>query len=298
MHQAITWVGSLLKDRCQGAFLLLLLGCFTTPATSFAKVTEGQEVVMNKLYPKTGRFELNGDFGLVLNQSYVRTFLAHGSINYYFNEVWGMGLEGAFGLNSDKGERGCIENFYNDPDGDIAAECASDGSPPLRDDGGTSRANFGPAYVPIRELKYLVAGNLIWNPAYGKQLIFLSATTYFDLFLSFGGGIAVSDFYPLSEQLANGRDARGDFPEATAPAGTPTPGVDPRDPDYADYIGVAGRPVPEQQMKPVVTFGFGQRYHFMKRASLKIELRNYTLLGTDSVFETFFALWGGLGVRI
>jgi outer membrane beta-barrel protein len=270
-------------------------------SASYRKSTEGDDVVKNKLYPKKGRIELNlPDVGVVLNQSYVTTLLIHGGINYYFSEVWGFGVEGVFASNKDKDERACIESFYNNPDKEGGAEC----DPALegKDISGSSRRNYGPAYVPIRELKYMLAANAVWNPVYGKQIVLLSATAYFDVFVTMGAGMAFSDYYPKATELRNGHPSRGTFPEKGSPEDTdankPGAKLDARDEQGNLLYGPEGRPDVQSQSTFFVNFGVGQKYHFAKRFSFKVELRNYTLLGTESGFENFFTLWGGLGIRL
>ena len=56
-----------------------------------------------------------------------------------------------------------------------------------------------------------LSGNYVWNPVYGKQLLFLSATSYFDLFFELGGGVMMSDFYPERNVLNNGNEPRAPY---------------------------------------------------------------------------------------
>ncbi len=277
------------------AAAMLMAGALTTSFEAraeeddYRKAVEGEDVVRNKLFPKKGRIELNGpDVGVILNQSYVNTFLFHGGLNYYFSEVWGFGAEVALAINNDKNERNSIENFYNNPRKSPGPQYGPDDQVPA---GG----NYGPAYVPIRELKYIIAGNAIWNPVYGKQIMLLRATAYFDVFVTIGGGMAFSDYYPLSTELRNGKPSRGTFPES----GTGGPGARPGETDADGNLlyGTEGRPDVVNAANPLVNFGVGQKYHFAKRFNVKAELRNYTLLGTDSGFDNFFTLWGGFGMR-
>ena len=274
---------------------MLGLSLSASPALSeesYQKVSESKDVVKEKLYPKNGRIELNiPDVGLIMNQSYINTILLHAGINYFPNENWGFGVEGAYGINSDKSERACIESFYLDPtNGNIAAPCGSEGDPGS-DLGGANGGKYGPAYVPIREINYLLMGNFVWTPVYGKQLFMLSATSYFDLFFTIGGGVAMSDYYPKQDVLRNGNKARGDAVNGQIPS---TIGADAND---TSSIGVDGRPTPQAETTPLLNLGIGQRYHFMKRFNVKIELRNFTLLGTESGFENLLAIWTGLGMR-
>jgi hypothetical protein len=143
-----------------------------------------------------------------------------------------------------------------------------------------------------------VVATATWNPVYAKQILFLSATSYFDLFLTMGAGLAMSDFYPKQLLLKNGKNARGPTPEKSRRDSTNVPGVSPKDDPEGNYYGPNGRNDPLQEQHPLITFGIGQKFHFMNRFNIKIELRNFTLIGTDAGFDSFFALWGGLGVRL
>ncbi len=247
--------------------------------------------------PKLGRLELNADGGLILNQSYVNTYLIHASVNYYWSEIWGFALEGAFGINQDKSERYCIENFYNNPSQIAWASCPQEGeaiAPP-------QNGNIGPAYVPIREINTLIFGNAVWSPVYGKQLVLLRGVLHFDLYFVMGGGVALSTFYDEMTQLRADGDGKG------RPSRTPESGKEGGisaqekgigcESNHARCFGEDGRPDPLSQTHPVIDFGIGQKIHFSKNFNFKFELRNMTLLATQSGFENLFALWGGLAVR-
>jgi hypothetical protein len=157
--------------------------------------------------------------------------------------------------------------------------------------------------VPIREIGNIIVANAVWNPVYGKQLIFLSATSYFDLFFEFGLGIATSTFYPKQAQLRNGKTSRGTFPEEEII--TADPDVDPntRDDvpgasvDQTDSYGMDGRPDPESQTNELLNLGIGQKFHFAKKFHFRMDLRNLTLVGTPSGFENLFILFAGAGMR-
>ncbi len=259
----------------------------------YKKSTEGDDVVKNKLYPKKGRVELNGpNFGSILNQSYIDTFVLNGGLNYFWSEVWGIGLEFTYAMNRDRDERKCIENFYNDPNEEIPGEC---GSPSNLS--GAEKANFGPAFANVREYNYIFGGNLIWNPIYGKEIFFMSAVGHFDVFFTGGAGMAFSTFYPLQTKLRNGKDSRGDFP-ADGSTGATTPGSGPDETDEkGHYYGTEGRPTPISQSNIMVQGGIGQKFHFGKGFHIKAELRYNLVLGTPDGFDMFFTLWGGVGYR-
>ena len=114
--------------------------------------------------------------------------------------------------------------------------------------------DMGPAYVPIREINYIITGNYVWNPVYGKQLLFLSSTSHFDLFFEFGGGFMMSNFYPERNVLNNGNEPRApyytDEPEKNVNVGALV--------DDDDSYGIFGRPVPLAETSPLLNLGVGQ----------------------------------------
>lgn len=285
------------KSLVQLSIALILSLNFVAPSASAAvggyrKATEGDDVVKNKLYPKKGRVELNGpNVGLILNQSYIDTYLVSGGFNYFWSETWGFGLDLSFALNKDRPERDCIENFYNDPDYEIGPECG--GPDEVTDANGNGlNGNFGPAYVNIREYNMLFTGNAVWNPIYGKEIFFMSAVMNFDVYLNFGGGLAMSTFYQLETDLVNGKPSRGSFP---APGQTgDRPGAEPSE---EDSYGKAGRPTAQKQTNVFLDAGVGQKIHFAKKFHFKGELRNHLVLGTPGGFDMFFTLTGGFGMR-
>jgi outer membrane beta-barrel protein len=234
--------------------------------------------------------------GVVLNSSYTQTFLANAGISYFWSEEWGFNVEGSYALVSDKNERKCVETFYNDPNFAVTDECGEDA--PDDPDGD---ANWGPAYVPIRQLKYMFTANAVWNPIYGKQIILLSATNYFDFYMLMGGGVALSDFYPKQTTIGDtDTSSRGTFcVKKEAAPGKPggcdaskNPGT-----DNDELIGDGGRPVPQSETNVLMHLGVGQRFHFLKRFVVNASLENYTLLGTESGFDNFLTMMMGFGVR-
>jgi outer membrane beta-barrel protein len=268
-----------------------------TSAFAYDKAVESNEVVLNKLFPKKGKTELDMKLGVVLNSSYTQTFLANGGISYFWSEEWGFNVEASYAIVSDKNERKCVETFYNDPNFAVADECGED--PPDDPDGD---ANWGPAYVPIRQLKYMFTANAVWNPVYGKQIILLSATNYFDFYLLMGGGIAMSDFYPKQTTIGDTDTSsrNGSFCVKKEAAPNKPGGCDPStNPGTTDdqYIGESGRPAPQSETNVLMHLAVGQRFHFLKRFVVNASLDNYTLLGTEAGFDNFLTLMGGVGVR-
>ena len=284
--------------------LAVLSLSLSTPAwgrrhKGYHKATEGQAVVLRKLFPQKNRIEVNSNFGAIMNQSFIDTLILHSGISYHYSEEWGLALEGIMAMNQDRAERTCIESFYNDfRDPKTATPQLN---PKCREGplGGKANipdtdVNIGPAYMPITEIGNLFSLSAVWSPVYGKQIFsFLPRTSHMDIFLSIGGGIAMSTSYPLVRELKNGKIARreGDNSNKTAAeigaSETET-----------NAWGVKGRPELEQQTNPFISLGVGQKYHFLKHLFIKVELRNFTLLATSQTYHNFFTMWGGLGLRL
>jgi len=279
------------------ALFTLVSANSTLHAAEYLRATEDPDNVKRKEFPKKKKIELDlPDVGIILNQAFINTFLVHGGITYFKNEEWGYGIEASMAMNQDKAERECLETFYNDPDNYVDAECAAQGDEEkLSDAQISSKANYGPAYMPIREIRYIIAGNLVWNPVYGKQLVFMGMTNHFDVFLTMGAGLVFSDYYAQRNDLENGRKARATLIKDESTGQESLDGG--ASPSETNSYGAAGRPLVEQQTHPFINLGVGQKYHFMDRFSVKFEFRNMTLIGTPNGFENLIAVWAGLGTR-
>ena len=248
--------------------------------------------IKKKMFPKAKKFELAADFGKILNQSYVSSYLIHLNGTYYLSETSGITAEFALSLNSDESARTCVENFYNDRGGYVGAECAiKDGEADL-ENADPNNASVGPAYPAIREIKNIISAGWVWVPVYGKQLFFMSAVSHFDVYTTLGGGVMMSDYYGEKKTASDGRVYRGPFPGEGASGQPPGVGAE----ETSEY-GKNGRPTPTSTTSPMITAGIGQQFHFGKLLNIKLEVRNYTLLGVPGGIDMYFAVWGGAALR-
>jgi outer membrane beta-barrel protein len=255
--------------------------------------------IKKKLFPKSKRLELGADFGKILNQSYVSSYLLHFNGTFYISESSGISIEYAMAFNKDENARTCVENFYNDPYEQVESNCAATDGGAAGDFEGVDpkKATVGPAYPAIREIKNIISAAWVWVPVYGKQLLFMSGVNHFDVYTTIGGGVMMSDYYGQKKKASDDREYRGAFPAPPAgggePVGTP-PGVGP---DETNEYGKNGRPTPTATTSPLITLGIGQELHFGKMFNVKMEIRNYTLIGVPGFFEPYFAIWGGAALR-
>ncbi len=322
------------------SFLLILWFLNSSSLYSRNFTTDSDETVLYKNYPKKYRFEILPTATMLLNQTYISTYFIGGQLSFYPSETFGLHLEGSFGFNQDLASRHCLETFYNDPTKkELKYLCGYNllqekgifetNSPEARKAIGdhilsqkAKLASLGPAYVPIRELTTLMALTVSWNIIYGKQLAFMKFTNYFDLYLKFGGGIALSNYYP-AQIAVKGGDGRK-YRTHSVQLNTATNECDKSygvcvngsntAPNWEDLIGVAGRPEALKEISPLVTTALGYRFHFLKRLHLSAEIRSYLLIGTQKnrevkdegdqtstflqYFEHYLMISGGLGFRI
>ncbi len=291
------------------------LTCIALPARAdYRKAVEGSDVVKNKLYPREGRFQVNLlEAGVIMNQSLLDTTLVTGALTYHFSEWNALSLEGFYGLNQDKPERAALESFFWDPKrADANAATGSyqgidpglpfspvdtsdlqpgsnglwpgDSGDPSVSAENTAHKPFDrkPAYMPTRRINQMFLANYQWTPVYGKALWFLSLVGYLDFYTSLGGGLAMTTYWPLKNTGPSGQSIN-------------LQGVS----SYGDW-GPRARPTSTDQVNPVVNVGIGSRFFFWRHALVNLELRNFTVFGSDasgaSDIMNFFGIWGGLGI--
>lgn len=293
--------------------LLCLSSSVWAQTRPYRKATEGQAVVMRKLYPKKRKVEFSFNSGALVNQSYIETVMFSTGMSYHFNEHWGITSEWSYGLSFDKSDRFCLEHFVNkstQAETTFAGfECFYDEAslkdprdPTGKKDSETVKKmktvgrdiiNLGPAYVPIVQIKQLAMGGVVWTPIYGKQIFtFLPRTSHMDFYLLGLGGVAIGDFFRQQTTLANENKSR--FSEQNKdkiPSGVGTAL------DEVESYGAKGRPEAQKFYSPAVAIGIGQKYHLARWLFLRIEARNYAVFAVQDVFfHSVFAVRGGLGV--
>lgn len=288
-------------------------------AAAYERAVEGADVVKGKLYPRAGKFQVNfAQGGLVLNQSFLDTYLINGGATYHFNEWHAVNVEGFFGISADRDARQCVESFYFDtarakrydpnfvpcnpakrtasglgatyqlPAGQtepVPTEYAGSADKLARFEESKKRGgplHRKPAYMPIRQVDYMFGVNYQYTPVYGKALFFLSSVGYLDFFVNGGLGLAMSTYWPKKDKNSRGEDIKL--------AGTS---------GDAEY-GFEGRPAAQSQTSPTLQLGLGTRFFFLKNFLVNAELRNVSIVGSDGLggteFNNFFALYGGAGI--
>jgi outer membrane beta-barrel protein len=251
---------------------------------------EAAEVEMDKLYRKdTLEVDLLS-VGYILNQKYVETILYGIGATYNFSEAWAIGAEIMFASNWDTSKRRCNETYYNDPFYEVSEGCG-----PASNLNGTNVANYGPNYVPVREINNMALANVLWSPIAQRKITLMNTTSYLDLFLEGGIGVANSTLYPERTTLNNGNPSHGAFDENMEVAKSEHIGART---DEASSYGEAGRPEPKKQSNGLLSVGFGGKIHFAKRFHIGLDLRNIALAYTTTGPENLILLSIGGGMQL
>ena len=115
-------------------------------------------VIRPRYFTKAKRFELGAGMNMIMNESFIYTFLATGLATYHFTETWSIEAMGAFGLSFDKNDKRILFDKF-----DIRTEI-------------------------IRTL-YQMEAMIQYTPIYGKWQFGSGRLIYFDTFIEAGGGM-------------------------------------------------------------------------------------------------------------
>jgi outer membrane beta-barrel protein len=150
-------------SRCYqvcSAGLMVILGLVSFSSFGNAEQFSKSEVrvIRPKYFSKTGRLETSGQLSIVMNQSFIYTYLATGLLDYHFSET--LAAEGAlaFGFSTDKDDKKTLDSNYK-----IKTE--------------------------ILRTKYFGEAGVLYTPIYGKYQLSDGRLVYLDLFVSAGGGM-------------------------------------------------------------------------------------------------------------
>lgn len=120
-------------------------------------------VIRPRFFTKARRAEFGGQMSVVMNQTFIYTYLLTGILNYHFTESLGAELDGSFGFSIDKEDKSLLKSSFN-----ISTQ--------------------------IHRTQYQFLGSLVWTPMYGKYQMPSGRLIYFDTFLVGGGGMTGIDY--------------------------------------------------------------------------------------------------------
>ena len=115
-------------------------------------------VIRPKYMTKRGRTELGGEGVLIMNQSFIYTFMLSGILDYHFSEMFALEAAGSYGFSIDKEDKRILKDDF-----DIQTQ--------------------------ILRTQYIFNGGLLWTPIYGKTQLSSGRVVYFDSFLTAQAGM-------------------------------------------------------------------------------------------------------------
>jgi len=115
-------------------------------------------VIKEKYFQKSGRLELGAQASVVMNQSFIYTYMGTGILTYHFNESFALEGAGTYGFTIDKEDKRILSDQFS-------------------------------VFTEILRPEYLLDGALQWTPMYGKFHTPSGRLIYFDTYLSAGGGM-------------------------------------------------------------------------------------------------------------
>lgn len=155
-----------LSDKFWGfrGIAAVLAAWITVPAAQVAAATGEQfdryeiRVIRPKYFTKTGRLETGAQLSIVMNQSFIYTYLATGILDYHFNEVFAVEGLGAYGFSIDKDDKKALDSAFK-------------------------------IKTQILRTEYIMEGGLIYTPVYGKYQLSTGKLVYLDTFFTGGAGM-------------------------------------------------------------------------------------------------------------
>lgn len=147
-------------------------------------------VIRPRFMAKRGRIELGGEGTLIMNQSFIYTFMATGLLDYHFSEMLGLEFTGSYGTSIDKEDKRVLQDTFQ-------------------------------INTQILRTTYMAGGGLIWTPIYGKTQLSSGSVVYFDSFLTAQAGM--TGIYYNYEQCVTPTSPTGAAPDPNAATDKPAP---------------------------------------------------------------------------
>ena len=167
---------------------LVLLGISLSVPADAAEQFDKYEirVIRPKYFAKTGRLETGAQLSVVMNQSFIYTYLATGILDYHFSETLAMEGALAYGFSIDKDDKRSLDSNFK-------------------------------IKTQILRTQYFTEGGLLYTPVYGKYQLANGQLIYLDMFFSGGAGMTGVNY------LYDHCPKPGDAPEGVDVVSPPSP---------------------------------------------------------------------------
>jgi outer membrane beta-barrel protein len=162
------------------ALFVLVVGFFESYSLADDSQFDKYEirVIRPKYFSKTGRLETGAQLSVVMNQSFIYTYLATGILDYHFSESFAFEAAGAYGFSVDKDDKRVLDSDFK-------------------------------IKTQILRTQYFMEGGLLYTPVYGKYQMASGRLIYLDTFFAAGGGMTgvqyLYDHCPKSSDAPDGQ---------------------------------------------------------------------------------------------
>lgn len=187
---------NILKNLRTGLCALLAF-CGSGLSVAVAADEEGQfdkyeiRVIRPKYFTKAKRLETGAQMSVVMNQSFIYTYLATGILDYHFNETFAIEGAVAYGFSIDKDDKKELDSNFK-------------------------------IKTQILRTQYFMEGGLLYTPVYGKYQLSTGKVIYLDTFFAAGAGMTGINYQYDHCPSASEVGAGGVDPPAANTKGYPT----------------------------------------------------------------------------
>lgn len=115
-------------------------------------------VIRPKSFTKAKSLELGTELAVVMNQTFIYSYLATGMVGFHLNDTFGVEAYAGYGLSIDKHDKAVLKSTF-----DIKTQ--------------------------ILRTEYIAGGTLQYTPMYGKFQLSSGKLVYYDTFIALGGGM-------------------------------------------------------------------------------------------------------------
>lgn len=152
------------RRRIFKSVAMLIASCTAVPMPQLMAAQAEQfdkyeiRVIRPKYFTKSNRLEAGAQMSVVMNQSFIYTYLATGILDYHFNELLAAEGSAAYGFSIDKEDKTQLSSAFK-------------------------------IKTQIIRTQYFMEGGLVYTPVYGKYQISTGKLIYLDTFFTAGAGL-------------------------------------------------------------------------------------------------------------
>ena len=148
-------------QRCAASILLsmVMMNAYPVFCADDAQFEKYEiRVIRPKFFTKSGRLETGAQLAVIMNQSFIYTYLVTGILDYHFSESIAIEAAGAYGFSIDKDDKKALKDNFK-------------------------------IQTQLIRTQYFLEGGMLYTPIYGKYQLASGRLIYMDTFVAVGGGM-------------------------------------------------------------------------------------------------------------